>query len=311
MSKNSIAATRAAATLGLSVTDAIVLAGPIVFDGCVIQVERITPARAEAILCANDYNRRVREASVAKWAEAMTLGDWVFNGDAIRIDRNGNLRDGQHRLRSCITSGESFVALVVYGLDPRSQDTMDIGDKRTVSDALAMAGYRSTATLGGGLALLSAWIEHGVLTRANSRGALTPKQALRLLELHPGLVEHSTPITALRRIASPSMWCVVSYLLHRANPTRASMFLAGVASGIDLGPGDPRLALRARLTATTGKGLSLDTTAQAWMTLRAWVAYERGTPMRRIQLPDSLWSATAWPDIPGDELRFSGREDRP
>ncbi len=140
----------------------------------------------------------------------------MFNGDPIRFDIDEILRDGQHRLEAAVRAGETIEVLVVYGLAPQAQETMDLGRKRTVADALQMRGLRSTATLAGGLNLLASWMKVGMLISRDSQ--LTPKRAEALLDEHPQLLECASPSTALERLATPSIWCAATY--HHASGRR-------------------------------------------------------------------------------------------
>lgn len=289
--------------------DAEVLASAITWNGYLIQVERVTPERARLMLGHNRRNRNLRERGVAQLEGAMRSEDWVFNGDPIRFDADDVLRDGQHRLEACVRSGETIDVLVIYGLPAWAQETMDLGRKRTVADALQMRGLRHPATLAGGLNLLNSWTRVGMLVARDSW--LTPKRAEALLDAHPKMLECTSPSTALKRLATPSIWCAVTYILREVDPVEADAFLVGISSQIGLFPGDPRLALRKRLELAKGaSGVSLDPSAQAWLVLRAWLAFQGRRSLRTLPLPHSTMSQVAWERVrlPGDEMRLSASE---
>ena len=58
----------------------------------------ITPEMAREYLEKNSHNRRLSERSVRNLATAIKNGEWQVNGEAIKVDKEGNLLDGQHRL---------------------------------------------------------------------------------------------------------------------------------------------------------------------------------------------------------------------
>src|ERR1044072_4271424 len=68
----------------------------------------ITPLEAVYIVKSrNPHNRPIREAHLEKLARDMrTPGAWLFNGDTLRFDRDGNLLDGQHRMLAMGMLGE-------------------------------------------------------------------------------------------------------------------------------------------------------------------------------------------------------------
>jgi hypothetical protein len=108
----------------------------------------ITPAMSEKILTI--YNTKNRLISNG-WANALTRqyedGLFIYNGDTIRFSTVPNLFDGQHRLEAAVRSGIPFEAIVVTGLPPEAQITMDTGRKRSAGDQLAILGIPySTAT---------------------------------------------------------------------------------------------------------------------------------------------------------------------
>lgn len=106
----------------------------------------ITPQMAEKLLERNTRNRKLTESLVHQYARAMTEGGWREAGDAVRIDKNGDLLDGQHRLWACIFSDVGFWANVVTGLEPESQEVMDSGRSRTAGDVGSMRGYKYANT---------------------------------------------------------------------------------------------------------------------------------------------------------------------
>lgn len=108
------------------------------------EIMTVTPAMAaDWIENRNPHNRRVRERYVRELASKMQNGSWNFNGDSIKFDVEGNLLDGQHRLWASIESDLPFKVLVISGLPSETQDTMDVGKKRTVGDVLELASIKN------------------------------------------------------------------------------------------------------------------------------------------------------------------------
>jgi hypothetical protein len=105
-----------------------------------IYEEWVTPQRAEELLKRNEKNRRVTRQYEKQLADSMTRGEWKFNGDTIKIDSNGKILDGQHRLLACIESGITLHTIVVDGLPPEVFDTIDIGKRRNFADVLSVGG---------------------------------------------------------------------------------------------------------------------------------------------------------------------------
>ena len=107
----------------------------------------ITPDIALAYLAMNGGNRPMSESHVEHLALIMKRGEWVFNGDSIRITSGGRLVDGQHRLNAIVRCGIPQKVMVVTGLEDSVFLTIDCGKSRSASDSLAIEGYACTTAL--------------------------------------------------------------------------------------------------------------------------------------------------------------------
>lgn len=96
-----------------------------------------TVEMAEEIISKPSTNyRKVKQHIVNQYAKDMKADKWVFCGDSIKFDVNGDCIDGQHRLRAIIQSGKPQMFIRVDGLDPESAKNMDSGFKRSIEDYL-------------------------------------------------------------------------------------------------------------------------------------------------------------------------------
>lgn len=115
-----------------------------------VETKVITPVEASKILSEqNPYNyRKVNYATVDIYAKDMENGNWKNNGETIKFDFNGNLIDGQHRLCAIAKCNVPIVCVIVYNLDPKVADTIDIGRKRSIEQYLKWAdnAYTKGAT---------------------------------------------------------------------------------------------------------------------------------------------------------------------
>src|SRR6516225_3546597 len=113
--------------------------------------ELVTPEKARAWLDLNHRNRTLSAGSVARLAAAMRRGEWMPDStDAIGIDLDGGVINGQHRLQAVIESGIEIEMLVVTGVRPEVIKVIDQGRGRTFNQWLAMDGrYTNPSILGG------------------------------------------------------------------------------------------------------------------------------------------------------------------
>ena len=99
-------------------------------------LETITPSIAECYLSKNKGNRPIRKGSVASLARAIRRGDWRITHQGIAFMENGDLGDGQHRLKAIVVAGIPVQVLVARGLKDEDLAVIDTGSKRSVSDSL-------------------------------------------------------------------------------------------------------------------------------------------------------------------------------
>src|SRR4051794_2644385 len=95
-----------------------------------MKLVQVTPEIAREWLESNHNNRPLRGDNVKALARDMRNDDWRLVGDPIRIDRLGNLIDGQHRLAAVVDSGVTIPFYVATGLEPEDKRVIDAGIKR-------------------------------------------------------------------------------------------------------------------------------------------------------------------------------------
>lgn len=111
-----------------------------------IRTKTITPNMAQDMLNRSEsigiVNRKPSQNYIDLYAREMKEGRWKLNGVAIKIDENGGILDGQHRLQACVASGIPFQSIVMYGVPRDTFDTLDCGRSRTASQVLKMKGIK-------------------------------------------------------------------------------------------------------------------------------------------------------------------------
>lgn len=292
------------------------------YNDVIISVETITPDQAQAMLGKNTHNRNVRPQRVKNLTAALGSDEWRFNGDAIRIAFDGTLIDGQHRLLACIESGEPIICIVVRGLEMEAQETIDIGAKRTVADALRLENFRGGATLGSALVLINSWTTRGLIMRpkgGNGGANLSPMKAVELAKSLTDIESalENTTRGDLKSMFSPSVSVAMTYLTSRVDQEASEEFWRGVIYGENLLHQDPRMALRRRLTKIVesgsrrgdGKSSAFAQASQAFIALSAWNNFFPDRKNRtNFQLPESISNPELWPAMTGDTLRLSAQE---
>lgn len=97
--------------------------------------------------------RNVNWRVVHKYARAMQMGLWQFNGEPIVFDEDGVLKNGQHRLLAVLESGVAIKALVIKGTS-RNVDTYDECFARTLKQRASAEGLSLHSSTLGAISLI-------------------------------------------------------------------------------------------------------------------------------------------------------------
>lgn len=101
----------------------------------------ITPETAAKWLESNaEFNRKLRQSVVDRYARDMLNGEWNLTHQGIAFDTKGRLIDGQHRLAAVAKAGVSVKMTVVRDAPAGAFDHVDIGLGRTTADVLKAQG---------------------------------------------------------------------------------------------------------------------------------------------------------------------------
>lgn len=233
-------------------------------------------------------NRPVRWDDVAAYARDMRAGKWSRNGETIKIARDGTVVDGQHRLYACMQVETPFWSLVVTGVEPEAQDTIDTGIKRRLSDQLSIANEPNAAILAGAARWSLRWL-HG-LRSTGGAGAYVPTHAemLAYLAAEPRLRDAAAYAARARRQFKPvrvSVYAMGWMLLHGTDHLAAEVFLERVIDGAELPARHPVLGFRARIANAKAAGERLTEHQQLALMISAWNAFREDREMARPQLP--------------------------
>jgi hypothetical protein len=250
-------------------------------------------------------NRPIRWNDVAAYARDMRARNWSINGETIKRATDGTVPDGQHRLYACMQAEVSFRTLVVTGVEPEAQDTIDTGSRRKLSDQLAIANEKNAVVLASVTRWSLRWL-HGARggTAASSGGngpvfSPTQSEMLEYLAATPRLREAAEFAAHARRqfkSVRASVYAMAWMLFHGADELSAQVFLDGVVHGADLPAGHPALAFRARMVNAAVTGERLSESEQLALLIMAWNAFRDDRPLGKVQLPKGGLTAKNFPE---------------
>jgi|SRR5215203_701474 len=214
-----------------------------------VELKRVAPEDAEALLATNSHNRNLRPARVIQLANAMRRGEWEVNGQTLKIASDGTLIDGQHRLHAVVQSGIPIETLVMRNLPPEAQDTVDTGRKRRLADILKIEGYKDTHALAAAVNILHRY-RNGLRIDYSQSGAPSPPQAMELIAQEPQIIE-SVKVARLlaKKVPGPiGVFAALHCVFVQIDPDPAEEFFEKLKEGDELEKGDPVLSLRNQLT---------------------------------------------------------------
>lgn len=249
------------------------------------EIQDITPELAAKLLQTNTRNRNLNAKTVAAYARAMARGDWMVNGEPFyKMDSDYRLADGQHRLAAVVQAGVTIRGmLVVTGLDPRAQDTMDSGRKRTAADALSIHGMGNANVLSAVARRVWMW-DRGNYKFTNTESPSTA-EVLEVLSAYPSLArsaEVGTRTNGHYRPAGATVTGVAHHLFHSVEEGLTAEFFAQLATGAGLTEGHPVLTLRSRLVRDKVMGKALTTPLALAYYIRCWNALREDRPLSVI-----------------------------
>lgn len=250
----------------------------------------VTPEQATIWLdTKNSRNRPVSQSTVDRYVQEMRAGNWKENGQGIIFGKDGQLINGQHRLKACVVANKCFTTLVVYGIDNETFDTIDDGSQRSLGDVFAIKGESKHGLLSAGVRFLWVYATGQIETRDLRRGIIATKKVLETtLDKHPGLRNSVKFYSLLKQrsggvLIPAGMAIGLHYLFSLIDEKKADEFFSIFQSGLNLSEGHPVAVLRSRIIAgQRERSNRLTGSAMYFYTVSSWNAFVQGTPLKRL-----------------------------
>lgn len=248
---------------------------------------RISPAKAQVMIehsldFSEEFrNRRLTQTTVNFYRDEILAGRWAeYNGETIKLDADGVVLDGQHRLWAIIESGKTIDCLVLRGVDREDVGTVDIGKRRRAADFLGDAHVR-TVTLSASIGWVYRYNER-VMMGGGTHNRLSPTATRDLLDREPKIVESVWVANAVSaELGIPSPMAFAHYVMFRwAGREKADEFFNRLADGVGLTATNPIYLLRRKLLArkaSRNKAIALDCLAWTFKAIRLFVEGKRAT----------------------------------
>ena len=215
-------------------------------DGVTVEFIDVTPEMAKQWLDeANKRNRNMRYRTVGSYATDMAADEWDLNGETVKFDRDGILMDGQHRLQGIVDSQKTLTLIVVRGLDPKGQATVDRNIARKFSDTLKM-DYKEPNHLALGALVRAVFMWKRGFTQVSSAYIPSGRQLEHTYKEHPelGFIVSRAATVAKKAELTPSVVGLAMWLFEKIDPKESDAFFELLAEGQHIGRGHPVWELR-------------------------------------------------------------------
>lgn len=146
--------------------------------------EYITPLVAKELLEKKGSNRKLSIATVQAYATDMANGNWTCKtGDAISLDKDGNVVNGQHRLAAIVKSGVGIHSWVCRGVE--SFGIYDLNRKRSARDQIVITRQDLEKVYSSSLYIA---VAKALITRttygSQANRPVTPSEIMKFTDLH-------------------------------------------------------------------------------------------------------------------------------
>lgn len=218
-----------------------------------VEIVEISPSMAQAWLDRGGLNRIPTQGRIRKYANSIRRGEWRLTGDSIKLDTEGKVIDGRHRLLAIVETGMPIRSLVVRGIEAEVFPVLDGGKSRTPGDVMGIAGYKNRVAIASaarGLILIDASGRLDPPGRREYEALLSHTALLKYVQEHPEVEEGVLLANRLKGSGLSGGGGLLGglfALLLRVDAQQAEAFADALASGADLAADSPILRFRNRL----------------------------------------------------------------
>ena len=258
------------------------------------EIVQVTPELAAQWLEAAGPNRPVHQATVERLAVDMCEGAWHLNGDRIRFDETGALRDGRHRLSAVIASKKTVPMEIVRGISEDAVRTVDTGRSRSFADALFIDNVPNAQAL----AATAKWI-----WRYDSGALKGPSRQPSHTELRDVIAPHPRIQDALREVQRSSEFqpqSAIAFVYTHAKEhmlRKAAQWLEALQEGENLTRSNPVWQLRRKLGSRRAITAPLRPVEVAALAAKSWNAFAANEELTSLSWSDTGRAAEEFPTV--------------
>lgn len=247
-------------------------------------------------------NRPIRAAAVAKCVAEILEGEWKYNGDTIRFNKNGQMCDGQHRCKAIVETGLEQICLVAYDVDETAVPTIDEGVRRTAADQWMMKGLSGGKTDSAIIQQLYCWYVSGHMGTTRQTLSLRASWAVyNKLDLDLLNAVKAKAYSTKGIHGKPSILAAIGYIAGWDNHEKFDDFVSRITTGIGLSRSDSAYFFREFLRSSK-KNSGWSETIIAQSTASAFSIFVSGKKPPRGLFKEKNFSGVGhkFPMLPGE-----------
>jgi hypothetical protein len=234
------------------------------------KVVQITPEMARTLIANTEgrLQRAPHRSTIAEYSSAMKRGEWTLNYQPIQIGIDGNVLDGQHRLKACIESNVPFQTLIIENVPEVVFDSMDRGRSRTLGDILSARSIENYNSVAATISVLHTINLNLYSLSASSKGStslsgdkrkyrVSPSQMDKFLEKNPDFISFVADGLRLHAVGSKlltqSVFIALWYYCAKHSKGNANTFFSKLSTGASINEDSPIFFIRKKLLAFKSK----------------------------------------------------------
>jgi hypothetical protein len=249
-------------------------------EGSPSLVMNLCPALIEEVLkTRNTHNRTQRRKKIQQFMRDMLEARWRLSGEPVIFGSNGQLLNGQNRLRAALLADVVLRTYVVFGIDPEAYRVIDSGAGRTGGDTFQVAGVPNHQLVGQAVRWLMIFnapsYDRGITVSNDDLFEHYRRHVNKDL-----LAKCVVAARAVRRTLPKGSLVALFYLFTRKDARTASVFIHDLQK--ELRGGNALLKKVDHLRGQTG--MRVKESVFTALTVMAWNGYRAGKPLTVAQL---------------------------
>lgn len=239
----------------------------------------VTLELAEFWLHHNEHNRMRYKSTWSRYAEAMSRGKFLHNGQVNIIlagtaDEPVELLNGQHQLEALLMYGEPMWMLLSERIAPETWATMDGGKPRHFTHDLERLGVPNAARVSAATRMLYLWLKGDPRDRIKV-------ERFDLLDFYLDHRDIDLSVRAATGISrsvrgSASVLAAAHYRCRQVDAGDADRFFSSLTTGADLSTTSPLLHLRKYLIMVGASKDHVEQDTRLGMIATAWNLWRDG-----------------------------------